>query len=49
MWVSEGFRAVRPASGFVTGVTDAAPQSRTFATIDRYGQAKQPNAQNKHL
>jgi hypothetical protein len=29
MRVSEGYQAVRPASGFVTGDTDAAPQSRT--------------------
>jgi len=28
-------RAVRPASGFVSGDTDAAPQSRPFATVDR--------------
>jgi len=29
MRVSEGYQAVRPASGFVSGDTDAAPQSRT--------------------
>jgi hypothetical protein len=29
---------VRPASGFSTGDTDATPQSRTFATVDRCAQ-----------
>jgi len=29
MRVLEGYQAVRPASRFITGDTDAAPQSRT--------------------
>ncbi len=39
MPVSVGFQAFRPASWLVTGDTDAAPQSVTFHTRDRYGQA----------
>jgi len=35
MRVAEGFRAVRPASGFSTGDTDAAPQSLTAHGLDR--------------
>ena len=35
-----GYQAVRPASGFVTGDTDAAPQSASFHIRDRYGQLK---------
>ena len=37
MRVSEGFRAVRPASGFVSGDTDAAPQSRTAGMASNVG------------
>ncbi len=32
---SRGFAAVRPASGFVSGDTDAAPKSASFHIRDR--------------
>jgi hypothetical protein len=36
MPVLVGFRAFRPASSFVSWDTDAAPQSGTFHTRERY-------------
>jgi len=32
-----GLQAYHPAASFVTGDTDAAPQSATFHTANRYG------------
>jgi hypothetical protein len=37
---SSGFAAFRPASGFVTGDTDAATKSASFHIRDRYLQSK---------
>jgi hypothetical protein len=37
MRVSEGYRAVRHVSGFVSGDTDAAPQSRTAGMASTVG------------
>ncbi|MDI3520025.1 MAG: hypothetical protein PWR04_13 [Anaerophaga sp.] len=46
MPVSVGFRAFRPASGFISWDTEAAPHSGTFHTRGRYTQVeKKPTTQ----